>query len=596
MKHYLKSTAKSCLALLALGFCASCTDVWDEHYSVDPSVVPDKSILEILESNPQTHKFVEVLKTTNTFNGKKMVSPTYYDLLGSDQFLTVWAPSDDSESISDEEWELYMKKNKTESEHYYVSQRFLNNHIARFNHPVGREKSVTMMSTKRYTMRADSTIQHKDYIMTNQACSNGILHILSDALEYQPNVYEFITTDAEYYDAEDTARYSMNLGNFFASYTKYEIDEEKSVQKGIVDGRIVYADSVLIEKSLLLDRFGLINREDSTYNLILPTGAAWKEAYQKAAVFYDFGLEEGADSMQWYWTGNALLTDAFFNMSATSQRYRESYDYFSTLMDWDEYYETNKLFHYYFNVFDRNNEINPAGEFGAPLRSVECSNGNVYIFDKWPFEPEYTYAVPNVREAEVTNAGFDAGDLAKTTEAVIRSIKDPSLNIFTSDISRGKLLCIKGGAITDAWECKFDIDDNLSGWFNIYAVIAPNSINRDVVPAKPNLFTVDISYNDRDPKAQRTHFQPVNARKRPIQFSNSLTKMDTIQLNVTLQGTDTVATPLFIPACSYDEERAKLSVSIKSAVTSNNTRTNSNTMLLDCIIVEPTEAPAEVEE
>ena len=575
MKHYFNSSIKTILAFLALGLCASCTEDWDNHYSVDPSVVPEQSILQMLISNSETSNFVKVLQTTKTYNGKKMVDAvSYYDLLGADQFLTVWAPV--NSAMSAEEWAVYTKAGKTEEENYLVSQRFLKNHIARFNHPVGKPgDNVTMMSTKRYRMEKDR-IQHSSYIKSNQACSNGILHTVDKAIDYTPNLYEYLTTDPQYKD---------NLGAFLASYTKYEIDEEKSVPAGIVDGKMKYVDTVLIETSILLDKFGYINREDSNYNVILPNGEAWVRELSMVLPRFNYGTVEGADSLGWFWANSSLLTDAFFNMNASSQPYSttslDSTILVSTTYDRQREMETGKMFHTYFYPFDRHySEL-----IDESTELVECSNGNLYLCDKWPFDPSYTYDAPIVREAELGKGRFENTDVTSTSTETIRRIQYMSDVIWPSDISESKILIIKGkNSITDKWQVKFDIYDNLSGYYNIYLVIAPNCINGAVYPPKPNMFTAEVDYYDANGEFQ-TAFIP-NARQKPVTLQNDVTKMDTLL----------IAPNVNLSACNLAQSAdGRVQVVIDCTITTNKISTNSNTMLLDCIYLEPVTAPEDAE-
>lgn len=575
MKHYFNSSIKTLLAILALGFCASCSDDWDDHYSVDPNVVPDMSILKMLESDSQTSNFVKVLQTTKTYNGKKVVDAVnYYDLLGSDQFLTAWAPV--NSAIPDSLWKVYMKENKTEEENYLVSQRFLKNHIARFNNPVGKDGIwVTMMSTKRYKM-ATSSIQHAGYILKNQACTNGILHVIDKGIDYSPNLYEYITTDPQYKD---------NLGEFFASYTKYEIDEEKSVPAGIVDGRTVYVDSVLIETSILLDKYGFINREDSNYVVVLPSGEAYKTALDNIKDRFLFAnpdyTQEEQDSLQRFYANCALLTDAFFNTNKNTWSLFKSLDGevvpTTTFENYRKSTENTLKYHYYYKPFDL--EVGDFAPYNPEI--IECSNGNIYLCQEWPFEPEMTYDAPIVREAELTKGRSQESTTTSTDVMTIRSIKNIE-TIFPSDISEGKVLLIKGAkAITDKWQVTFGIYDNLAGYYNIYAIIAPNSINGDIVPAKPNIFSAEIDYYDENGKYQS--FIPRDEKNKAKVFNNDITKLDTML----------IAGGLYIPACNLGQTDARVELVLNCKIANNKTKEFSNTMLLDAIYLEPTEAPVE---
>lgn len=586
MKHFF-STTKTFLAFLAVGLCVSCSDTWKEHYSVDSNVVPDVSILDRLEANPQTSNFVKVLKTTKTFNGKKIVDDvSYYDLLDADQFLTVWVPVNDA--LPQALWDQYMKENKSYDENYETSLRFIRNHIARFNHPVGKIETVTMMSAKRFQMKSDE-IQHSKYVSSNQACRNGILHVIDRQIEFTPSLYEYITTDPQFKD---------NLGEFFASYTKYEIDEEKSVPSGIKDGKMVYVDSVLEEKSILMDRFGYINREDSNYIVVLPTGQGWKAMYEKVLPRFDYAYYEGADSLTRLWASESLLQDAFFNANSYAQKVGNAWS--ATTFDLNEALETNKAYHLYpANAFE------PDGIFGSQaVEIVECSNGKIYLCDEWPFDPAMTYDAPIVREAEDTegfsmenetsvinvlrptrlnNVPLRYDTIQTDTETVI--VGRPAFNL--GFISRSKLLQIKGPLATSKWDVYFGLYDNLStdtltntGYYDVKIVVFPWTIVEKQMDedesAFPNIFTAALEYYDKDGRYQI--LEAKNDKGRKFEFENDMTRNDTITLfkNVNL------------PVCNLEMEgEPHVVLNLTSAITSTKAKNHFNTMLLDCIILEP---------
>lgn len=557
MKHFFNFPTKSLLASLAVCLCVSCADTWGDHYSVDPSVVPDKSITDRLEANPETSEFVKVLKSTKVYNGKKVVDAvTYFDLLSADQFFTVWAPV--NSSMSADEWAKWSKENKTKAENLEASTDFIMNHVARFSHPAGKTERVAMMSGKRYMSTAEKigTVSYSD---KNLACNNGVLHIVQSYIPYCKSIYEYITTDPQYAD---------NLGEFFKSYTIDEIDEEKSVPEGIKNGKVVYVDSVMIEKSVLMDRFGYINEEDSNYCVVLPTGAAYKQAYQDILPYFNYQSVEGADSLQRFWANSALLTDCFFNMNI--QQYEQEY-VTSTVYNDNEYKQTLKRYHYYPMPY------NAGGVFKKDVvEEIECSNGKIYLTSQWSFDPKFTWKAPYIKEAENTS-GRLAGQLASVTPVTVRGY----------DISREQILVIKGAnATTDRWDVTFGMYDNLSGYYNFYAVIAPNSLTGETKTPKPNKFTTTITYFDENGRIQK--YSPVNERKRPLDYFNDVNRIDTVLL--------TPDSAIYIPACNFAQKEPTVKVNLSITMLTNETKKYSNTMYLDCIIAEPADAPVPSEE
>jgi len=560
MKLNFNSIGKAFLAVMAMGLSFSCTDQWDEHYSVDSSVVPDMSILEQLKKNPQTSNFVKVLETTQLFNGKKMVEGvTYDDLLDADQFITVWAPVNDA--LSAEEWAVYTKQNKTREENYNVSQMFIRNHIARFGHPVGKttDENIIMMSKKRYESVA-SNIDGVAYVSEdskNISCSNGVLHIIAGDIKYKKSIYEFITTEEEY---------AKNLGEFFKKYTIDEIDLNKSVSAGVDEnGQVIYIDSVVTERSILMDKFGIINEEDSNYVVVLPTGAAFEAKFAEVAERFNYQNVDGADSLQIFWASSNLLTDAFINMNL--QKHPQD-SVMTTLYDEAKVTKTKKIRNTYYKPYEE------GGLFKKDVvKEIKCSNGIIYQTAPWSFEDSYTWDAPIVKEAE--NSKYRVfSELVESSNATIRGKR----------ISEEKALVLKGkNAVTDNWEATFGFDNTLAGWYNVYAVIIPNDITGELSKAKPNQFNSSVEYYNAEGRIETYSARDPKRPTRMYKFLSNSEKIDTVQLN--LDG------PINFPACNYKQETAKINVTLKISMTASETTKHSNTMYLDCLILEPTDAP-----
>ena len=87
---------KSVLLTAAVVVFASCNDTWKDHYSFKEteSSHPVAKLAETLGSISGYENFLKALETTQMCD--KYGRPqgiTFMDLLSEDQFLTVWAPS-----------------------------------------------------------------------------------------------------------------------------------------------------------------------------------------------------------------------------------------------------------------------------------------------------------------------------------------------------------------------------------------------------------------------------------------------------------------------------------------------------------------------
>ncbi|HZK02945.1 MAG TPA: hypothetical protein VFC94_00880 [Bacteroidaceae bacterium] len=545
MKQYFNSFKKPILAILAICLFVSCADTWDDHYKIDTSVVPKQTLLGRLESDPDFSNFVEVLKTTKIFNGKKITDINYSELLDADQFFTVWAP--ENSAISADLWDQYTKENKTRQENYDVEQMFLKNHIARFSHPVGAStnKSISMLSEKVYRMNLTTIAGVPiDVQSFNLAAMNGVIHKISGRIEYNMNLYERLTTDLNF----------NLLGKYFAKYMEEELDEDKSVSAGIVDGEKVYIDSVIIERNILMDKYGFINSEDSNYVIVVPDSMAWRNALNEVLPYYDYGYIEGKDSFQQFWANNVLLTDMFYNMNLQKSPIDSV-----TSMLYDERYARSysKIYHTYYRPYDVGGLFHGAEE-------INCSNGIIYKTDTWRFDPYHTYFLPIAREAE-----REASRIVNETLCTAFSV-----TINSPKISENRILRIKGVNTTARWDVKFGIPGTLAGKYKISAVILPNNYTGEVDIAKPNKFVATITYRDKDGSLLVS--QCPDDRGRPTKFVNDENKIDTVML-------DTIT----FPTCNFAQDTPNVTVELKIDMLSSETRKYSNIMYLDCIYLEP---------
>lgn len=558
MKRYL-FISRSVLLAAALIMLGSCKDTFDEHYSFKEteSKYPVAKIAETLEGIDGYSKFYEALRTTKTCDKKGVPQKTtFLDLLLEDQFMTVFAPSD--ASIND--WSLYTKRDKTAAEHLEVGEKFLKNHIARFKHSVGANKTkVLMLNGKIYYVGPDDVEGNKYHgDDKNIRCSNGVLHCINGNIAYLPNLYEFLTTDPDYKEM---------LGDWLKSFTVEELDPFESVSIGLnEDGEIVYVDSVTYESNRLMNTYGRIMVEDSTYALVLPTKALWDTVYQrisKSFVYAEAG--ENNDSLQEYYTRTTMLTDMFFNINPRVQRYLPD-SVFSTLYSAAENREEGRAYHIFSQPYNTTNGI-----FGSAVDTIRCSNGKIYVIDNWPFADTLSY----LRTIKLEGEAIDNLPEFTCMRYPVDIIGTDTLNQAV-DVMRIKNPDQKG------WKAKIDLYDNLKGKYDVKIVIAPNSDDK-----MPNYLHPTVSYTlpngDVETLLDSTWVEDVELFPGmfiPQPFSyyiiNDMSKLDTIDIGV-----------IDVPYCNYDMLKPRLAVSLQSGVNERNSSKYSYELWLDCIILEP---------
>jgi len=554
MKRYL-SISKSVLFAAALTVMCSCQDTFNDHYSFHEteSKYPVDKIAETLGDINGYGKFYEALRTTKMCDKRGVPQKTtFLDLLLEDQFMTVFAPSD--ASIND--WALYTKRDKTDAEHYEVGEKFLKNHIARFKNSVSTTDTskVVMLNGKIYKIGPDDIEGNKYHgDDKNIRCSNGVLHCIDGNIEYLPNLYEFITTDPEY---------KAMIGDWFKSFTEEELDPYESVAMGLNEnGEIVYIDSVTYESNRLMTTYGRILSEDSLYALVLPTKAVWDTVYNRISKSFEYSERNlDNDSLKQYYTRTTMMTDLFFNMNPKVQHFLPK-RVVSTLYSAAENRREGRDYHVY-----AKDDL-----FGTATRTINCSNGTIYVIDSWPFADTLTYLRPIKKEGEAIS------DLLEFV------CKPYSVDIIGDDtLSKPvEVMRISNKDIKN-WKAQIYLFDNLKGKYDVKVVIAPNTEDK-----MPNYLHPIVSYTLANGKtdvlldSSKTVQQEVGpgmyiTQKQLHYLVNNMTKLDTLDIGI-----------VDVPFCNYDMPQAKLSITLQSGVNERNSNRYSPEMWLDCIILEP---------
>lgn len=272
-------------AAVILG-CSACTDTIDDHYGIRPGT-PTQTLWEQIIAQPDLSDFAKVLENTHYYiSDEKASNQTYKDILQQNNKLTVWAPVNGTFDVNE-----YLEQINTNE--YDVDHRFIRNHIAVFSHPVSGMSvdSITMLNAKVNLLHnADSTLRDQKITTVSIPATNGLLHKLGGVVEFQSNLYEFMSTDSRV----------AKLYQYFHDRDTLILDEWNSVQGGIVDGEITWADSVMITVSKAFNMSyeyqgntwqGInanLKNEDSTYVMVLPTDQAWDEALTKTRKAYNY--------------------------------------------------------------------------------------------------------------------------------------------------------------------------------------------------------------------------------------------------------------------------------------------------------------------
>lgn len=527
IKHFLIAGSLCCGAAAAFTACSDWTDHYEDPLSLSGS---EPTIWQAMQQRPELSDFCDVLTKTKVFKHHKKTDVSYADLLDGAQTYTVLAPVNGS--FNKDSLLSLLATNRGDS---MVERSFVGNHLS-YNliSNDGTPTEFFLLNTKRATIGNNKAldIPIKE---GNIKAKGGVMHVLQSALPYRNNLYEIMLNDP---------RYSL-IGEQLASYEQDEFDPNQSVEGGMVDGEQIYADSVFIERNLLLDRVGKLAAEDSTYLFIVPTADEWQRVWQEAMRYYRFDATvENADSLQRLWANRALLSDAIFSRTIQSSPTDSLITY-----DYDRRYPKYHVYH------------RPFGEGGILYGAtpVEYSNGTLYTASQWPFTPQMTYHRELKFEGERTGLILNNNLCTYTTRVCA-----------ADSVSENEYLIITPNGNNSNWTMTFKMENTLAGTYDICAVILPQTVYDPNAQGKPCMFLTEISYVDEKGVAQT---YDGNKKK----FMTDPTRVDTVVL----------AENFTFPACNYGETNIKYTVKLQCSILARESKNYSREMLLDCIYLRP---------
>ena len=537
----MKNILMAFLPLMAL----SCQDEWDEHYGQVNPMASQESLWQALKGRAELSNFVRLVEN---------VGYEYY--FDGDRMFTLFVPTNDclTEADVDSLTEVYnaQKSNRIKNNDNTVIKQVLQNHMAMYNYAaIASGDSVQMMMLNgKYSYLADGGVNGVKYLSSNMLYRNGVLFTVGSRLPYFANVSEYFTMDDEL----------DSIASFFSRYNVYEFDASRSVPGEIVDGKTVYLDSVMNLKNVMFDELGYINREDSAYWMVVPTDRQWRKLYEEYKTYFNYDNRTAKrDSVENVMTHKAIVQGTVFNMnvqpsvndSVISTNYNKAnYRYYKCLRPFDE-----------------------GGVFSG-ARSVECSNGKVFISDNWAIDKRTTFFQEVKIEAE--NAYYQ-DSIAKCKEPV-GTYTVPSGNPLYGQVSGNAYVQVepRNTAVTPL--IRFTIPNLLSNiGYDIYAVFAPaiasDTLATDTLPLKVKF---SLKYNDQDGR-QVNDIKMENPEGGTYVYETTPNVVDTIL----------VARDYKIPTCSYglSEPQVRLTVESDRGTASKYTRI----LRLDCIVFKPHE-------
>jgi len=536
MKRYIKTLLAFPLAGMVVGgLSVSCTDSWDDHYGIDAQSGGTETLLQCIQNNPQLSDFLKVCQVTHLYNNMHATPVTYADLLNADQSLTVWAPVNGTFNV-----DSMLSLCQTAQGDSSVAQHFVANHISRnlYNMNATTSESVRMLNNKFIELTPSQLNSSKVMAGSyNIPASNGLLHVVDDDAPYSYNLYEALTSLDQY----------AHVGRLLKRMEKQELDEDRSIQSGLVDGRKVYSDSVMIIRNDLFGAFDRIADEDSTFMMLMPDANVWNTVYNEASGLFNYGNIEKADSIGETWKTISLMQDLFFNKSKTVNK--SPLDSLIT----NYYYPGDWPYHVYYKPYEAGGLFDRA----QIVDSLKCSNGVIYNIANWPYVIDSLYFRPLKTEGEI--------------EAYVTDKKDCSFNLrqtMNPGVSLGYYMDIVPAKSTSDWTVTYEVRNTLSGTYDICIVTLPKTVYMpNSKDTKPNKFKAQLTYTDVDGVKKTVNYDD--------ELENSGTKIDTITIG-----------RFSFPVCNYAQPETTVTLQIKCSIKKTQTK-YSREMYLDCIYLKP---------
>ncbi len=420
MKKAYRNLLQSGFACAALLFgAAACTD---DHFDIQQGMAFEgKTIWQNILETPNLKNFAQILDSTTVLRNDydKNARLKYSELLNQSQYMTVWAPLDDTYNF--EEWRDSLRKVKeyrvrAEAEpelrdslhslalklEYKVGEQFVENHIARFNHEGGvGEQEVHMLNYKIYPYDAAGLKFNTVELAAGEnhlASSNGMLHFLNGISPYAYNLSDLLEADPRF----------SSLYNYIQSENETTFSPSASTE-GAMDnsGQMQYVDSVWVTTNAILNSTGAyLSLEDSLYVAFIPTNDKWDEAIQEVESLYNYGKKYETKWNKNGFTGSEDIEDAELLRKENARKALISSMYVSVnsfgSIPEEERKDVEKITEYvlnadslvatdgtiYYNQREEDTQKNPVLE---KAELVKASNGYVFALSDDVFNPAYVW-------------------------------------------------------------------------------------------------------------------------------------------------------------------------------------------------------------
>lgn len=533
-----------CAALIggAVGFgLPACTD---DHFDVnDGGEVGANATLTLWEqisARPELSNFARVLEKTPCFKDETHIMKhddgsayTFKDVLSGTQTLTVFAPTNDAFDQSARDKVLAL----IETQPYDAFLQMAGNHIVRYSRPTTGDGVIDMVTIngKRAVMDRDkNTFKNVRLLTSDIMATNGTLHTIGTVLPFNYNLYELIKVDPRF----------TEMKAWLTEHDTIYFDEDRSAAGGTdMDGNPIYVDSIYTSINTLffmdyeepngnwiMPHKGYranFRAEDSIWAVVLPTDAAWQEAYERIADYYVYspyytdksdedglttnsalakyfslGGKEGADSLSKLSRRMDLASSGIFNLRLQPRKFSGFWtkEKFLAAAEMPQMFNTRR------DTFEVNDGL--SGDVRVSLfqgtQPEDISNGIVYPVNYWSLMDDDASFVVEA-EADYRHV-FQASNMGTTTYSTMRfdNASPLAVDSMLGPVSESNFMYVTAGNSTPSItfkliDYKYDRQIVSNMEYEVFVVMVPDfyRIDKDSITgtAYKNSLQANIFYN-----------------------------------------------------------------------------------------------------
>ena len=491
---------------------ASCTD-FDDYNEAYKTGSPEskKTIWENISSRSDLTEFASLLYKVG-----------YDKELGNTRFYTVWAPQNGTFDYA-----TYDQMDSTS-----LVDRFIKSHVADYNFTVSSSinERVHTLNEKSFELQNIEGCTYGDHniVSLNNPSINGIYHVMDGAVQYLPNIYEYI------FDQADS---DSLIAAYFAKYESEELDIKNSVP-GPIDslGRQTYSDSVMIMNNTLFRELNAqINNEDSMYTMLLPTDEAYTSSYDQIKNSFKYNTEtkyypittDGVGSVLTKSEANkdydgAYLTDSLAKLCIGSSlilAHSNKYNFWLDEVDGPQNGLLDTLMTTSRIKLSGGEEI-VSHTIGSPEK---MSNGYARRVDSLALKP---WEVWNP-ELSVNVYSTDVRPLVKEAAVNTVEVTTYDFNESVGDYISRYIDLVPNNDRTARPEAYFYLNGIRSTKYNLYVVFVPACINKNSTEQE-KIIQFDVNLNYMDEKGNiGTASSPTKKFTKLLTDSANLNKIDT---------------------------------------------------------------------